>query len=118
VAGIWNLKPRQIKRGEPPFFESQGMVMCAMTVKADGKENIEFIDPPAGSKAGDVITIEGMGRPAPDASINPSKKNNAWKTTFPLLRTNKDRMACCDGKPLVTSTGPLSVPTLSDAQIS
>jgi aminoacyl tRNA synthase complex-interacting multifunctional protein 1 len=56
---VCNLLPRKLVG-----FKSHGMVLCASKVGEDGKERVEFIDPPAGAKPGDRVFGEGLvGRP-------------------------------------------------------
>jgi methionine--tRNA ligase beta chain len=47
---VCNLKPRNLVG-----FKSHGMVLCAAKMGADGKEKVEFIDPPANARIGERI---------------------------------------------------------------
>jgi len=107
ICVVANLKPR--KMGD---FVSQGMVLCA---GKDGK--VEFVDPPAGSVVGERIVLVG-DEDEPDEQINPQKKKNPWIEVAPLLATNGVREACFDGKPMRTSAGVCSAPSLGDATVS
>ena len=57
-------------------LESFAMVMCASS--EDG--TTEMIDPPAGSKPGDVITVEGYDRtPDVEKQISKKKYKKVWE---------------------------------------
>lgn len=60
---LCNLKPAKM-RG----IMSHAMVMCA-----SAPEKVEILDPPAGSKPGDKVTVEGFSG-TPDQQLNPKKK--------------------------------------------
>lgn len=78
VIVIANLKPVSM-RG----IKSAGMVLCA--ANAAGK--VEFVNPPAGSKAGDKIFFEGFDG-TPEKVLNPKKK--IWETVQPHFTTLED----------------------------
>ena len=103
---VANLKPSKLKG-----TKSAGMVLCAAS---DDHSQVELVDPPAGSVAGDVIHAEGI--PAtPDAKVDPKKKNHAWRKAIPLMRTNAQRVAVFEGVPLVVDgKGQCTVPSLGD----
>ena len=62
------------------------MVMCAST-----PEKVEILTPPAGSKPGDPVHVEGYPR-NPDAQLNPKKK--IFEACAPDLTVNGDKEAC------------------------
>ena len=98
-----NLKPRNLVG-----FRSHGMVLCA--AKGD---KVEFVDPPAGAKVGERVTIEGLtGEPVTPAQV---EKTKAFVTAAEKLTTNAERVATYDGKAFITSAGPCTCPTLADA---
>ena len=103
---VANLKPSKLKG-----TKSAGMVLCAAS---DDHSQVELVDPPAGSVAGDVIHAEGI--PAtPDAKVDAKKKNHAWRKSIPLLRTNGERVAVFEGIPLVVDgKGQCTVSSLGD----
>ena len=80
---------------------------------------MQFVEPPASAAVGERIVVEGCVG-APEAVVNPSKKNNAWTACAPLLRTNADRVACFGGKPLVAekSGQACTAPTVTEGPIS
>eukprot|EP00960_Hanusia_phi_P035860 751992-Hanusia_phi.AAC.1 len=108
-----------LKAAKMAGFESQGMVMASTS--ADGK--VELLDPPQDAKVGERIYIEGVqGEP-----FNPNQVQKK-KTVLPDLQTNNDCIACwqvrrlgvvfrCNndsdsyhqGKPFMTSAGPIKV---------
>nr|CAB3220761.1 aminoacyl tRNA synthase complex-interacting multifunctional protein 1 [Phallusia mammillata] len=105
VVLMCNLKPAKM-RG----VLSQAMVMCA-----DNVENIEIIDPPAGSVPGDKISFDGYPG-EPDAMLNPKKK--VWEKVQPDLKTNDECVACYKGVPFkVEGKGICKVQTLKNCRI-
>ena len=62
------------------------MVMCASTPEA-----VEILSPPAGSKPGDPVLVDGYVR-NPDAQLNPKKK--IFEACAPDLSVNKNKEAC------------------------
>ena len=61
------------------------MVMCASTA-----EKVEILAPPAGSKPGDPVLVEGFTR-NPDTQLNPKKK--IFETCAPDLKVNDVKQA-------------------------
>lgn len=88
-----------LKKAKLAGFDSEGMVLCA---SADGKT--EFVDPPADAKIGENVKIDGLtGDPV---GPNQMKKRKIWSKVQPGLKTNADRVACWEGKIILTSAGP------------
>jgi len=81
---LCNLKPSKM-RG----IMSEAMVMCAST-----PEKVEILCPPAGSKPGDPVLVEGFNR-NPDAQLNPKKK--VFEACAPDLTVNDKKEACFKG---------------------
>merc|ERR1712183_442808 len=77
---LCNLKPSKM-RG----IMSEAMVMCAST-----PEKVEIMAPPAGSKPGDLVEVEGYVR-NPDAQLNPKKK--IFEACAPDLKVNDSKQA-------------------------
>lgn len=78
VVVVANLKPVTM-RG----IKSSAMVLCGSS--EEGK--VEFVEPPAGSKAGDKVFFEGHNG-TPEKVLNPKKK--IWEQIQPLFSTNED----------------------------
>ncbi|VEU22100.1 DEKNAAC103099 [Brettanomyces naardenensis] len=77
VIVVANLKPVKM-RG----IKSSAMVLCASD---PGDDKVEFVNPPAGSKAGDKIFFEGYNG-TPEHVLTPKKK--IWETCQPKFSTN------------------------------
>jgi aminoacyl tRNA synthase complex-interacting multifunctional protein 1 len=106
VCVLANLKPRAL-RG----FESHGMVLCA----SQG-DKVEFIEPPASSKPGDRVIVDGyLG--TPDSVLNPKK--NPWDTISPLMKTNDETIpvACFNGLPLKVGEGLVTCKSAKNTEI-
>ena len=78
VVVVCNLKPVNM-RG----IKSTAMVLCG-----SNEEKVEFVEPPAGSKAGDKVFFEGFGDEEPMKQLNPKKK--IWETLQPHFTTNEN----------------------------
>lgn len=78
VVVVCNLKPVNM-RG----IKSTAMVLCGST-----DEKVEFVEPPAGSKAGDKVFFEGYGKDEPLKQLNPKKK--IWEALQPHFTTNSN----------------------------
>lgn len=74
VVVVANLKPVNM-RG----VKSTAMVLCAST-----EEKVEFVNPPAGSKAGEKVFFEGYNA-VPEKQLNPKKK--IWEAVQPGFTT-------------------------------
>lgn len=77
VVTVANLKPVSM-RG----VKSTAMVLCASNA-----DTVEFVNPPAGSKAGDKIFFEGYNA-EPEKQLNPKKK--IWEAVQPGFSTNEN----------------------------
>jgi len=98
---LCNLKPSKM-RG----IMSEAMVMCAST-----PEKVEILSPPAGSKPGDPVQVEGYTR-NPDAQLNPKKK--IFEACAPDLKVNGDKEACYKGVKWTVNGEPVTSQTLTD----
>lgn len=114
VLVVCNLKPRPMAG-----FESQGMVLCAGN--AD-RSVVEFVDPPAGARVGERLTLDGLipddAQAAVPEVVNPAKKGNPWTNVAPQLATDASRVFCFNGQPFKTSAGPCIAPTLAASAVS
>ncbi|KAI8463720.1 MAG: tRNA synthetases class I (M)-domain-containing protein [Monoraphidium minutum] len=106
VVVLCNLKPAAM-RG----VASQAMVLCA-THPESGK--VELIEPPAGAKPGDRVTVAGFDG-EPDEMLNPKKK--IFEAVQPDLATNADRVACYKGAPLAAPAGPCTAASVAGGSI-
>lgn len=72
----------------------------------------ELLDPPAGSKPGDRVFFEGH-EGEPDNVINLSSKGNIFAKMQPDLKTNDSFVACWKDIPMKTSSGEVTVKSVS-----
>ncbi|OMJ08263.1 tRNA-aminoacylation cofactor arc1 [Smittium culicis] len=80
---VCNLKPAAM-RGVKSF----AMVLCANINNPDGTSKVEFIEPPADSKPGDIARFEGYEQNEPEALLNPKKK--IWEAIQPGFITSEN----------------------------
>ena len=80
----------------------------------DGK--VELVAPPAGSKIGERVFIEGLaGEPISSAQM---KKKKVWEAVTKDLKTGDGGVATWSGKVIQTSAGQCSAATLVGAPIA
>jgi len=101
---LCNLKPSKM-RG----IMSEAMVMCAST-----PDKVEILTPPAGSKPGDPVLVQGYQR-NPDAQLNPKKK--IFEACAPDLTVNSLNEACYKGVKWTVNGEPVKSQTLVDVQV-
>jgi len=104
VVVLCNLKPSKM-RG----IMSEAMVMCAST-----PEKVELLTPPAGSKPGDPVLVDGFTR-NPDPQLNPKKK--IFEACAPDLRVNAAKEATYKGVKWTVNGQPVLSPSLTEVQI-
>lgn len=92
--------------------ESNGMVLCA---SSEGKESVEFVEPPAEAPPGERVVCEGMV--ADPASPNKVKKKKILEGARGDLKM-VDKVATYKGVPLSTASGPCTAPTIATGSIS
>lgn len=107
---VCNMKPAKM-RG----VASSGMVLCAKSDKV-----IELIAVPDSCKIGDRVLPEDIPFGKWEAvSPDVQKKKKIWETVAEQLKTDSKKMACFNGKPLVTEKGvKFLAPTLAEVPIS
>merc|ERR1719499_1249446 len=105
VIVLSNLKPRKMQG-----FESQGMVLCATS--KDGK--VELMQPPAGAKVGERVTIEGVEMEEPDDKLNEKTGKAPWVALAPGCRTTAGKTGAYKGALWQTSAGPVACKTVTD----
>lgn len=76
VVCIANLKPVTMR----------GIKSCAMVLCASNENTVEFVNPPADSKAGDKLFFEDFNG-EPEKQLNPKKK--VWEAVQPGFSTNE-----------------------------
>ena len=103
-----------LKKAKLRGIDSCGMVMCATS-----DNGLEVLRPPDGSAIGERIVLEDedLNQYQPTAEVKDKKKTNPWLDIEDDLKTNGECIACYQGRKLVTSKGPLRVPTLANVQI-
>lgn len=107
VLVVCNLKAAKIVD-----FMSNGMVLAAKS--EDGKA--ELVTPPAGSKIGERVFIEGMeGEPISSAQ---TKKKKTWNAVSKDLKTGEEGVATWQDKIIRTSAGPCKAATMVGVPIS
>lgn len=75
---------------------------------------VELVDPPAGSKAGERVSVAGFAG-EPDRQLNP--KHKIFEAVHPDFSTDAGRVACYRGTPLATAGGPCTVKSVVGATI-
>ena len=99
---VTNLKPAKLGG-----FKSMGMVLCAGN--ADHTK-VEFVDVPEGAKIGERVFVEGdSGEPVGPSNM---KKKKVFEAVAKDLKTSDACVAQWSGKPIMTSAGPCTVPSL------
>ena len=109
VVVVANLKAANLKS-----VKSHGMVLCGSNAE---HTQVELLDPPAGTKIGERVMVEGFDGEA-DAQIDVKKKNNAFAPVQSELLVDASGDATYKGKQLKTSAGVLRCKTLTNASIS
>lgn len=111
VVILANLKARNM-RG----IKSHGMLLCASN---EDHTVVEPLSPPAESLIGDRIYFgeDGTEQGEP-AGPNQLQKKKIWEACQPYLKTNASGGAEFDGKPMMTSAGPVIASSLVNANIS
>mmetsp|Transcript_35871 Transcript_35871/g.57192 ORF Transcript_35871/g.57192 Transcript_35871/m.57192 type:complete len:861 (+) Transcript_35871:164-2746(+) len=108
VLVVCNLKARKLAG-----FASHGMVLCAT-----GTDKVEFVDPPAGSKIGERVGLEGCD-PNEYTPEEPNKiaKKKIFDSVAKKLATNGESIACWDGKAICSSVGNCKAASLTNVPI-
>ncbi|XP_076241793.1 tyrosyl-tRNA synthetase isoform X1 [Calliopsis andreniformis] len=109
VVILANLKPASL-RG----IQSHGMVLCASVDEPTRK--VEPLRPPAGSKPGEKVVVEGYEDGTPDDVLNPKKK--VWEKLQADLVVNGSGEASWSGNLLFTASGgKITADTLKNVTI-
>lgn len=113
VVLLCNLKPANM-RG----VKSEGMLLAASKTNMDGNRVVVPLDPPAESKPGDRVFVEGFSHEElgePDEQLNPKKK--VFETLKPNLLVSDENRAEFNGHAMKTAVGEITA-KLSNAEIS
>ena len=86
-------------------FPSAGMVLCAAEAKEDGSEKVEFVEPPADAKIGELIFFEGLPTPEPLTGSQVEKKK-VFQACAEGMKTTNEGLAAWNGHVFMTSAGP------------
>lgn len=111
VVVVCNLKPVNMRS-----IKSTAMVLCG-----SNDEKVEFVEPPAGSKAGDKVFFEGYADFEPLKQLNPKKK--IWEQLQPSFTTNENKEVIFkkENQPILKLTNKngdvFKVATLINAQV-
>lgn len=108
VVVLCNLKARNF-RG----IKSHGMLLCASD-KAAGK--VAPLVPPAEAVIGERVHF-GNGDLSDPESENKMKKKKIWEKLQPLMQTNNDGVAMCNGQAMHVPSGNITT-SLTNAPIS
>ena len=98
-------------------FKSHGMVLCAKTTTVDGREKVEFVEPPIDAPIGEVIHFEGLPSPEPLSSAQVEKKK-VFQMAQPGLKSDEECIATWNGHKFMTSAGPCKAKTIANGILS
>uniref|UniRef100_A0A7S1SWL4 tRNA-binding domain-containing protein n=1 Tax=Tetraselmis chuii TaxID=63592 RepID=A0A7S1SWL4_9CHLO len=103
VCVIVNLKAAKLG-GEP----SEAMILAAdaQSPSSPNEEIVKPLVPPAGSKPGDQVFLEGG---VPSTNLPKTLKSDKWKKIVPELSVRGGK-ACYRGKPMVVASGAVTLP--------
>jgi len=93
-------------------FKSHGMVLCAAAPRDDGTEKVEFVEPPAEAKVGEVIKFDGLPDPEPFSAAQVDKRK-VVQACSEGMKTTEDCVAAWNGHVFMTSAGPCKAKTIA-----
>lgn len=105
---VSNLKAKNLVK-----FKSHGMVLCAAEALEDGKEKVEFVEPPEGAPIGEVVTFEGLPKPFPLSGAQVEKKK-VFAACMNGMKSTDDCVAAWEGHAFMTSAGPCKTKTIKN----
>mmetsp|Transcript_26416 Transcript_26416/g.39046 ORF Transcript_26416/g.39046 Transcript_26416/m.39046 type:complete len:232 (-) Transcript_26416:92-787(-) len=94
-------------------FKSHGMVLCAAEPKGEDGELVQFVEPPADAKIGEVISFDGLPVPEP-LSASQVEKKKIFKLCLDGMKTTSDCKAAWNGHVFMTSAGPCTTKTIAN----
>ncbi|DBA72976.1 TPA: hypothetical protein ACH3X2_009922 [Trebouxia sp. C0005] len=112
VMVLCNLKARNM-RG----IKSDGMLLCASN---ETHEIVEPLMPSKESVTGERVAYgddETATQPEPETP-NKVQKKKIWEAVQPHLKTNEQKQVVYKGTVMTTGAGPVTAPTLANANIS
>lgn len=123
LRGIYSLEEMQdrlvivvcnLKEAKMKGFISQGMVLAAKS--ADG--SVQLIEPPEGSKVGDLIDCEGVERDGPAWPASTVKNKKIWEAMSADLHTGENGLPYWGTHLLITPAGPCKATSIFSSPIS
>jgi methionyl-tRNA synthetase len=90
------------------------MVLAA---KSDDGTKVELVSPPADSKVGERVFIDGLSNGEPQTSAQ-VKKRKTWEKVVIGLKTTDGGVATSEGQAILTSAGTCAAASLVGASIS
>jgi tRNA-binding EMAP/Myf-like protein len=110
---LFHHKKANLKAKKLVGFKSHGMVLCAAQTKEGSEEElVEFVEPPADAKVGEIVTFEGLPKPEPLTATQVDKKK-IFQTCAEGMKTNEDCVATWNGHVFMTSAGPCKTKTIA-----
>lgn len=106
---VCNLKPAKLGG-----FKSAGMVLCASN---DDHTQVEFVDVPKDAKIGERVFLNDEKEQGEPVSANSMGKKKVFKKLAEELKTNDEKIATWQGKSIMTSAGPCTVPSMAGVHI-
>ena len=91
---------------------SEGMILASSEPEGVGEGRVKPLVPDADSAPSDQIRLKGQDAPDP-AGYPKTLKGDHWRKIVPGL-TVLGGVACFEGQPLATGTGPVSAPGFPD----
>ena len=108
VLVVCNLKPAKLGG-----FASNGMVLCA---SSEDRSTVAFVEPPEAAEVGERVSCEGVDV-VDAARPNKVKKKKLMEKSAEELRA-VESVATYQGKPILTSAGPCTSPTVPTGTIN
>ena len=105
VLVIANLKAKNLVG-----FKSFGMVLCAAET-VDGKERVEFVEPPESAPLGEVVSFTGLPSPTPFSASQVEKKK-IFAACMGGMKTNDNCEGTYNGAVFMTSAGACKAKTI------
>jgi aminoacyl tRNA synthase complex-interacting multifunctional protein 1 len=95
-------------------IKSHGMLLAASN---EEHTEVEPLTPPAGAAPGERVWFGDAREQPPPAEPNAVQKKKHWEAAQPALRTDGGCVVTFRGRPMNTSSGPVTAATLKSARI-